>query len=362
MNECCVWPLLHFKARNQGENHNDDWPSPAEFPLGLQVIEVEENTFNLQGCSALWCIALPRWPLPKESRDSREAFCRLVPKTLVNDFVTCLYIVKPTLACTPVGGCAGWLGDGGVTVAVTAEEEGFDDPPKPTTEAVEAEDKGLCFCVGIDSTEALLDGELWPESPETSERFDSGDLAVVKSVWNSLCWLRGFEGRLIAASDQFAERVARFEESRLGRAIHIFREARNLDEVHFVQDMWRTLEALYGDPGQCYGGGLSKRLACRAAKTLEKDTRASKNLASDIRSLYSKVRSEISHGDEISLKKIEDRVKNRECLKDTTVLKFVAQLARDSLQRLMQNENLSRIFADPHGDERVAEYFRDLGA
>ena len=150
--------------------------------------------------------------------------------------------------------------------------------------------------------------------------------------------------------EQFYEREGKqqreSEVSRLGRALRLFEEGLRVPPLHAFLSMCLVLETIYTDRAR--GGEMTHKLATRLARTLGKHSPFPKReefykLAKNV---Y-RERSEIVHGTRLIH---EDKPDFRDAF----------TLARESLQTILRDQDLLRVFGVEGNELTVARHFRKL--
>ena len=329
---CVVWPLMYFEA--QWEHDLCDLGSalflvrarPSQLSLMAQCLESSpkcDARYADAGGRALrddveWLMVnrfLHEGSMPVEDLGTGQTeFVQCldpVHEQYAKAFLTALCVVKPNRAIAPVAFGAEQESDGRIVPIGSPQERAdlWGDPYEP------------------------------PWCHEETTPFDDDDLERLGEVWRGI--------------DRFAF-SSRLEEkdTRLGRAMLLFESGMSLPLLHAFLSMWLVLETLYTD-GK---GELAHKLATRLARILGGESFDTRECYFErARNAYNQ-RSKIVHGEKTidRTKSIDKRTKD--ALKDTF------QFARESLERILCNEELFDWFAE-RKEDGIHKFFRrlDLG-
>lgn len=370
-----LWPVLHFEADFAGKFYDC-------FGLGAYLIRAEPDvvdeffeivssslnpySYSIRDCFH-WALAirLPHAPGHVPSAKPGEPFPdleRRVQTWLVNTFLTCLRLIKPTKAICPTKFSA--VIDSGSIVKGTVKED---------------DDYQVC--------------DLFLPAGSRSEPFTDADLLQLVEIWDAMVRLRkldcllkaALDGSLFARLDQDAtaeaqrhtkflldqlpeelrekmtfsqeldasrhlhspifdslvskEEKERFlDRTRVGRALALFDGGLGLPRLHAFLSMCLVLETLF----TIGRGEVTHKLAVRLAKICAKeaDAEATREYYQRAKNVYNE-RSDVVHGEKTIL------------AVDPSVERDAFALARLSLQRILLDEKLVALYSAPGTSDEV---------
>jgi hypothetical protein len=419
-----IWPILYFEV---------DWPLKSyKFDLGVQLIKADKTlleeitdvdsdyfmnsldaAFNTRN-NTKWFLAMRRPEVTEHIPTSvidRGAFIDIqgpeseigvsfidsFQSAMVESFLMCLRLARSTAAICPFKFPAEIHEDSIVDVDTTADFHGInsDKPPVYSPEIFKIEDLQLSMYLwsvlvklrrldywrelinkeeffaacdkkaGEDAMKKLIDNIMsHPAYLEFSEEerkrhreqrtsefkraINKGDLEGFFMGWYKEIYKDSFQkGFLEKQGEVFSNRT------RIGRALNLFFEGLHLPLQHSFLSMCLALETLYTVEDAEITYQFATRLANLTGKTFEQR----KDIFERARKVY-RERSNIVHGRK-SIEAIE-----------SGSLKDAFFFARQSLQHILLNDTLMKLYSDPITSDKtkdpdkaikaIKDYFRDL--
>ncbi len=398
-----IWPILYFKA---------DWPSKSySFDLGIQLIKADETlledmtdvdsdyfTYSLDAAfdtrhNTQWFLVIHR-PKVTEHISVNEigmSFVNSLQRSIVESFLMCLQLVRSTAAICPFEFAAEIHEDSIEEVNTNMIIWGLPSSEKPDVylpetfkigdlrlltdlwsaiiklrkldywkELINKEEffAALDKKAGEDATKRLVDflmsDPLYLDYSEKERKQRKQELtssikeAEDKGEWWQEYFKESFQKVFLEKQEEaFSNRT------RIGRALNLFFEGLHLPLQHSFLSMCLALETIFTVEEAEITYQFATRLANITGETFEQR----KDIFERARKVY-RERSNIVHG-----RKSIDTV-------DTNILKDGFFFARQSLQHILLDDTLMKLYSDPITSDKkkdtdkaikaIKDYFRDL--